>query len=426
VAEVVAVRRRRVGTVDLAVAAGAWLVTTAVLLAVPLLQATDPASSVAAPASASLAWWLCLATTTVQSAVLVRARSHPRSTLLAVALLMLPLSGVGTADVFSLTSFAVTVAVFVAVTVRPLETLPLPLAAAAALVVVGELANGLADGRLGLVPALTTGLLQSLGAVGTPLLVAAALAGRREARDARREGARAADAEQDALVRAAVADERTAMARELHDIAAHHLSGIALMAAAIDRQIVTDPETARRSVRAVRAESTAVLEDLRRLVGLLRTDADADRGVSTLAGVRELVDQRRAAGAAVELRTLVADGAPLGDRVGPIAQLALHRIAQESLANAATHAAGAPVVVEIDDRDAGGVTLTVTNEAGHDVPTGRRGFGLVGMQERADLVGATLTYGPTPAGGWQVRVTIPKDATGALAAYPAVPQQAAP
>ncbi|HEY0240694.1 MAG TPA: histidine kinase [Friedmanniella sp.] len=415
------VRGRGARAKDLAVAGGCWLVVAAVLLAVPLLQASDPATVIVAPRAGSGPWWVLLATLTVQAALLVRGRSHPRSALLGVAALTVPLALAGTGDVFSLTSAAVTVAVFLAVTVRPLRTLALTLVGAAALLVLGEVVNGVGGGSA-VAPALVGGLLQAVGAVGLPLLLGVAVAGRRDARDARRDEARAANREQDALVRAAVADERTAMARELHDIAAHHLSGIALMAAAIDRQIDTDPETAKRSVRAVRAESTAVLEDLRRLVGLLRTDTDADRGVSTLVGVRELVEHRRAAGAAVELRTLVADGAGLGDRVGPIAQLALHRIAQEALANAATHAPGAAVVVEIDDRDPWEVTLTVTNGRGHHVPTSRRGFGLVGMQERADLVGAALRCGPTPDGGWEVRVVIGKDATGP-GARGAVPEQ---
>ena len=406
-----AARRRPARVADLAIAGGCWVVLTAVLLSLPLLQATDPTSVITAPAPASPRWWLCLATITLQAALLVRARSHPRSTLVAVAAVGVPLSFAGAGDLFSLTSGAVTVAVFLAVTVRPLGTLALALTGAGALIVLGEVVNRLAGGVLTLAPALVGGLLQAVGVVGPPLLLAVAVAGRRDARVARRQEAQAEDREQDALVRAAVADERTAMARELHDIAAHHLSGIALMAAAIDRQIDADPETAKRAVREGRAQSTAVLEDLRRLVGLLRTDTDADRGVSTLVGVRELVEQRRTTGAVVELRTLVNDGDDLGARVGPIAQLALHRIAQESLANAATHAAGAAVVVEIDDRDPREVTLTVTNEAGHDVPTSRRGFGLVGMRERADLVGAALTYGPTPDGGWEVRVSIGKEAS---------------
>ncbi|WP_232822072.1 sensor histidine kinase, partial [Desertihabitans aurantiacus] len=190
---------------------------------------------------------------------------------------------------------------------------------------------------------------------------------------------------------------------------AHHLSGIALVAAALDRQIETDPATARRSVAQVREQTTAVLADLRRLVGLLRTDTEATRAAESVAAIATLVERRREAGTAVELVTrAAADGAPLAVGVGPVAQLALYRIAQESLANAAGHAAGAPVRVEVDDRDPDALQLTVTNGPGGSDRDGPPGFGLVGMRERADLLGADLHSGPTADGGWEVRVRMPR------------------
>ncbi|MGI3781312.1 MAG: hypothetical protein ACRYG2_11115, partial [Janthinobacterium lividum] len=174
-----AVRGRRARVGDLAVAGGCWVVVTSVLLAVPLLQAGDPTTVIASPAPGSLRWWLCLATTTLQAGLLVRARSHPRSTLLAVAALTVLLSFAGTGDLFSLTSAAVTVAAFVAVTARSLSVLGLPLAGVAALVVLGEVVNGVGGGS-GVGPALTGGLLQAVGAVGLPLLLGVAVAGRRD------------------------------------------------------------------------------------------------------------------------------------------------------------------------------------------------------------------------------------------------------
>lgn len=185
------------------------------------------------------------------------------------------------------------------------------------------------------------------------------------------------------------------------------------MTAAIERQIDTNPETAKRSVRQVRLQSTAVLDDLRRLVGLMREDADAPRSVTSLATVSELVDQQRGSGAAVELRVLpAADRRPVGEGLGTLAQLAVYRIAQESLTNAARHAPGAPVVVEIDDRLDDALALTIINEPARAKPSSASGFGLLGMQERADLLGATLRYGSQPQGGWQVRVEVPRDLSG--------------
>lgn len=393
-------------------ATGTWLVLVAVLLALPALETLDETSSVATtPGPGSAPWWACLATVTVQAAALPGLRRRTGVALLGVAALALPLTVAGTGDLYSLTSGAVTVAVFVAVLARPLRGLVWPLLGAAGLVVVGEAVEAVVGVGAGVAAGVTTGLLQAVGAVGVPLLVAAVVSARRDVRDARRQGAQAADREQDALVRAAVADERTAMARELHDIAAHHLSGIAVMAAAIERQIDVDPARAKESVRLVRGQSTAVLEDLRRLVGLLRTETDdATRAVHSLAGVPELVASARAAGAQVELRVLVADGVALGEQVGPIAQLAAFRTVQEALANAARHAPGAPVVVEVDDTAPDALVVSVVNAApASPVPGGRSGFGLVGMRERADLLGATLEHGPTPAGGWRVLVRMPKE-----------------
>ena len=395
------------------VALGTGLVLVGVLAGLPGLETLDETAPATLPGPGSGAWWACLATVVAQAAALLGARRLPRATPVLVAGLALPLAAAGTGDLFSLTSGAVAVATFLAVLARPLRALVAPFLAAALLVVVGEAVNAYAAGTAGIGEGVTTGLLQTVGAVGLPLVAGTLVVARREAREARRQSVRAEEGEQEALVRAAVADERTAMARELHDIAAHHLTGIAVMAAAIERQIDTDPGRAKESVRLVRAQSTAVLDDLRRLVGLLRTDTDASRAVHSLDGLAELVATTRAAGTPVDLRVLVADGARLGDRLGPIAQLAAYRIVQESLANANRHAPGAPVTVEVDDRPRDAVTVTVTNGASQAGTGGRRGFGLVGMRERADLVGATLTYGPTPEGGWRVQVVVPKDAGAA-------------
>nr|WP_277344786.1 histidine kinase [Cellulomonas sp. IC4_254] len=194
------------------------------------------------------------------------------------------------------------------------------------------------------------------------------------------------------------------MARELHDIAAHHLSGIALMASAIDRQITTDPEAARQGVREVREQSRVVLADLRRLVGLLRQDDGAETSALTLAAVRDLV------GADAVLDVLPADADP-GDGVGPLAQLAGYRMVQESLANARAHAPDAACRVTVDARAADVVVLTVRNgpPGREPVPSEHGGHGLRGMRERAELVGADLRHGPTPDGGWEVRLVLPRE-----------------
>jgi signal transduction histidine kinase len=397
---------------DVAVAAGCWVVLVAVLTVIGLLAAGQDSSVLVEPPG-SRGWWLTFAVVTAQAVALVWLRASPRAVLVAVACLPLPLSLADTADSFSVTGLAVLVAVLLTGLRLPWRRVRSAVAVATVVLVVGVFVNGLVDGRLGVWAALAAAGAQAVGVVGIPLLVAGAIAGQREAHEAGRRELQAVAREHDALVRTAVAQERTAMARELHDIAAHHLSGIALMAAAIDRQIDTDPETAKRSVRQVRAQSTAVLDDLRRLVGLMREDDEAPRSVASLGALPELVEQRRAGGAPVELRTLpAAGGRPLGEGVGTLAQLAVYRIAQESLTNAATHAPGAATVVEVDDRRDDALVLTVTNEPGLPDPSSTSGFGLLGMQERADLLGATLRYGPRPGAGWQVRLEVPRDLSG--------------
>ncbi len=278
--------------------------------------------------------------------------------------------------------------------------------------------------------ALPQGVTQAIGAVGLPLVVALVVRSRREVRAARdaEVAARTAEAsaavrEQDARVDAAVSRERAAMARELHDIAAHHLSGIALMSAVIDRQIDTDPTAAHEGVRQVREQSTAVLEDLRRLVGLLRDDAPAERAVETVAGIVDLVERARYRS---DVRLEVLRGAhEVAEGVGPLAQLAAYRTAQEALANAALHAPGAVVTVTLDDRAVDHLELTVENAApavsapsadapaGPGEPTpegpGAGGNGLRGMRERADLVGARLQTGTTPDGGWVVTLRLGRE-----------------
>jgi signal transduction histidine kinase len=195
------------------------------------------------------------------------------------------------------------------------------------------------------------------------------------------------------------------VARELHDIAAHHVSSIALMSAAIERQIDTDPALAKRQVRQVREQSRVLLDDLRRLVGLLRRDADAPDAIETLETIPTLVDTARATGRDVDLR--VSGG---GGDIGPLAQLVAYRMVQEALANAGRHAPDAACTVELDGSASDLFVATVRNAppASPAAPT-REGFGLLGMRERAALVGGTLNAGADPDGGWTVRLTLPSE-----------------
>nr|WP_242680479.1 histidine kinase [Nocardioides sp. IC4_145] len=201
------------------------------------------------------------------------------------------------------------------------------------------------------------------------------------------------------------------MARELHDIAAHHLSGIAIAASALERQVATDPDGAREAARQVRRQSTSVLRDLRSLVGLLR-DRDGGGGArpETLGGIADLVADVVAIGREVTW-TVRGDASAADREVGPLAQLAAYRVVREALANAGRHAPGAACTVTLDARDPAEVTLVVRNgpAVGEPDPVAGGGFGLVGMRERAGLTGARVDAGPTGDGGWEVRLVLPRE-----------------
>ncbi|WIE65399.1 histidine kinase [Curtobacterium sp. MCLR17_036] len=414
---------RRARRVDLFVALGTAVVALGLLLGLPPLDASEPDTAglaLRAAAPFTVPWAVLALGLLAQSAALLAVRRAARTTLVVVAAIPVVVAGLApaSADLFDLTALPIAVAVVLTAARVPLVRLWPALVTAAVLVVVGEgalatNASGSADGLTG---ALGQGVLQAVGAVGLPLLVTLVVLSRREVRVARTAEASAVNREQDALVDAAVSRERAAMARELHDIAAHHLSGIALMAAVIDRQIDADPERAHEGARQVREQSTAVLEDLRRLVGLLRDDAPAERAVETVAGIVDLVERARFR-SDVRLDVLPGDR-PLADGVGPLAQLAAYRTVQEALANAALHAPSAPCTVTIDDRDATRVVIRVENApatvpAAGTSPSG--GNGLRGMRERADLVGARLQTGPTATGGWLVELALGREAPAAPA-----------
>lgn len=387
------------GRADLVTAAITWIVAVGGLLSLPALSRLEPTEAVDVPAVGTGPWWAVLLALTVQAASVVWARTRPVPALVCVAVVPVVLGAFGPSGAVGLVTVAPVVAVYRAALARPRGR--------GVLVAVGVLIAlaGVLDG--GTSPAaLLTAVGQGVLLVLLGLVPALVVGSRREARAAQAGELRALARERDALVQTALAVERTAMARELHDIAAHHLSGIALMAAAIDRQIDTDPRAARQGVRQVREQSRVVLTDLRRLVGLLREDDTADVSAWSLASVPDLVSGAEDATVRIER-----SARELGEGIGPLAQLAAYRMVQESLANARSHAPGAAVRVTVDDSDVAMLMLTVENEAPRVVPTASTagGNGLRGMAERAALVGATLRYGPTVAGGWQVRLMVPRE-----------------
>ncbi|MDN4171889.1 histidine kinase [Nocardioides sp. SOB77] len=397
----------RPGRPEILVAAGCAVVA---LAALGLTGAAGPEVASGLPRTGGAAWWVVVAVLLAQAVALCWVRLRARTVLVAVAAAGPVAALAGARDATSTTTLALVVAAYVAGTTRPLGTLVPSLAVVAVLVTAG---GAVAAADTGSEPLVAVGLaaVQAVGTLALVLVVATWVRALREGARARADERRAVDREQRALVQAAVDRERTAMARELHDIAAHHLSGIAVVAAALERQVGSDPEGAREAARQVRRQSTSVLRDLRSLVGLLR-DRDAATGArpETLAGIAELVAEVAATGRTVT-STALGDVEAAAAEVGPLAQLAAYRVVQEALANAARHAPGSACTVTLDARAGDAVVVVVRNGRGTapaEATTGG-GFGLVGMRERAQLTGADLEVGPTDDGGWQVRLVVPRE-----------------
>jgi signal transduction histidine kinase len=207
---------------------------------------------------------------------------------------------------------------------------------------------------------------------------------------------------------AAVAEERGRIARELHDVVAHGVSVIAIQADAAEAALDRDPELARTPLRTIRRSAKEAMEEMRRLLDVLREDGDGGELLPQpgLGLLPELVEHARGAGVDV---TLAVDGEPRP--LAPGLDLSAYRIVQEGLTNVRKHAAGAPARVtvtwaprelglEVRDAGAGGDAHAINGTGGH---------GLVGMRERVRVHGGELHAGPEPDGGFAVRARLPTE-----------------
>jgi signal transduction histidine kinase len=231
--------------------------------------------------------------------------------------------------------------------------------------------------------------------------------GRRE-RLARERRARA-----DAAARVAT-EERLRIARDLHDVLAHHVSLINVQAGTALHLLDEQPGLARDALTAIKASSKEVLVELRTMLGVLRrVDEDAPRSpIAGLAGLDELADRVRGSGLSVTVRRVGAA------RTLPAAvDAAAFRIAQEGLTNVHRHAgpasatvlvdySGAQLVVQVDD-DGRGPAAATPPDGGADGADGGPGNGIPGMRERAAALGGRLWTGPRPGGGFRVRAELP-------------------
>jgi signal transduction histidine kinase len=201
--------------------------------------------------------------------------------------------------------------------------------------------------------------------------------------------------------RHAVAAERTRMARELHDVIANHLSAIALHATAA-QSLDLDRERLGEILTVMRENSVQGLREMRQLVEFLR---DPDAAPGELAGRPRLVDVAALVRATPGVRARLTTPEPLPDL--PVAvDLAAYRIVQESLTNAARYAPGGTVAVTLEPAPER-LIITVDSTSGADLPkNGNGGMGLIGMRERATLLGGTFAAGPHGT-GWRVHAVLP-------------------
>lgn len=230
------------------------------------------------------------------------------------------------------------------------------------------------------------------------------------------------DAQREASARAAVVEERARIAREVHDSVAHSVSVMTLQLGGLRRQldaVLVDHPVERDVMLGLERLGRQSVEELRATVGILREPGDTATGAPppALARLEDLVGDVRATGLDVSLEV----SGPL-DGLPKALDTAAYRIVQEALSNVLRHAPGAQTVVRVVN-DGNVVRLTVTDDGrgsgrsgvtDRDTPTtadgaygGHGGHGIVGMRERVDMLGGSISVGPVPGGGFEVDVRLP-------------------
>lgn len=240
-----------------------------------------------------------------------------------------------------------------------------------------------------------------------------------------RERARAAEADQATHMQQARDSERTRIAREMHDVLAHRISLLSMHAGALEFRPDAPPAEIAAAAGVIRASAHAALEDLREVIGVLRSDArnaggaevedlgtPPDRPQPTLGDLPALLDESRSAGMRIreELELDLTAGGDSGSVPASVGRT-VYRIVQEGLTNARKHAGGASVLVRLTGSPKTGITAEVTSRA----PVGGAvspaipgaGTGIVGLTERTTLAGGKLYHGPTAEGGFRLRAWLP-------------------
>ncbi|WP_228718195.1 sensor histidine kinase [Kitasatospora acidiphila] len=254
-------------------------------------------------------------------------------------------------------------------------------------------------------------LLVSVGLTVAPVATGLYIGARRRLVESLQDRAQGLEAELDLLAerateraRRARLEERTRIAREMHDVVAHRVSLMVVHAGALERIAARDPEKAAQSAKLMADTGRQALNELREILGVLRMNEESAEQSKGLAELPRLVDQSKAAGMLVTLTVSGDRQAYSGD-----AERTAYRVVQEGLTNAHKHAGGARVSVLLAYVP-NGVRVAVVNDSpdgGEQVRLPSGGNGLVGMEERVRALGGSFTAGPEYGGGFRVEATLP-------------------
>ncbi|MFJ6531196.1 sensor histidine kinase [Microbacterium sp. NPDC091662] len=264
----------------------------------------------------------------------------------------------------------------------------------------------------------TADLIVTTAVASAMFLISALIAGRvRVAAELTREKEHSALEE----ARRALVEERTRIARELHDVVAHSMSVIQVQASTAKYRIPELDAAAIAEFDDIAATARTSLTEMRRMLGVLRTE-DQSAELAPQQGIDDipaLVDSIRRAGVDVGL---VLEGTEAASAT-PAVQIAAFRIVQEALSNAVRHAPGARIAVRVR-AEARSIRILVHNDAPpRHAESHGAGYGLRGMRERAEILGGSLSAGPASDGGWDVDAVLPLDTDPAGAPAPASPDK---
>jgi signal transduction histidine kinase len=258
---------------------------------------------------------------------------------------------------------------------------------------------------------------QNIGVVGNMIVAVAMTAAafgwglaarsRRQLLVATADRAERAEADRHARVAEARRAERTRIAAEMHDMLAHRLSMLSLHAGAIELRPNASPEDLAASAGIVRASAHQALDELRKVIGVLRDGTQDDLAPQPAAAdLDALLEECRAAGMRIDLAAALPDSAAIPPELGRHA----YRVVQEGLTNASKHAPGQPVQLALTGQAGGDLCIEITNAtstATPRVPVPGAGVGLIGLRERIEMLGGSLDDGADSTGRHRLRASIP-------------------